>query len=88
MKKFDKKIPQLRGLSGFWGYATVKLPGTADGWLYTISNNLHLVNQAGEDIDSGVPVKESLVTEGEDGSRDYAGFYDLERIRNYINERG
>ncbi len=70
------------------GSCSVQYCGMADGWLYTISNNIHLVNQAGEDIDSGVPVKENLVTEGENGSRDYSGFYDLDRIRNCINERG
>ena len=66
------------------GSCSVQYCSTADGWLYTISNNIHLVNQAGEDIDSGVPVKESLVTEGEDGSRDYSKFHDLDYIRDCI----
>ena len=68
------------------GSCSVQYCGTADGWLYTISNNIHLVNQEGEDIDSGVPVEEKLVTESEDGSRDYSEFYDLDRIRDCMNE--
>ena len=68
------------------GSCSVQYCGTADGWLYTISNNIHLVNQEGEDLDSGVPVEEKLVTESEDGSRDYSEFYDLDRIRDCMNE--
>ena len=83
----DREITILGEQSG-GGSCSVQYCGMADGWLYTISNNIHLVNQAGEDIDSGVPVKEKLVTEGEDGSRNYSGFYDLDHIRNCINERG
>ena len=83
----DRGITILGEHSG-GGSCSVQYCGTADGWLYTISNNIHLVNQAGEDIDSGVPVKEKLVTEGEDGRRDYSGFYDPDRIRDCINERG
>lgn len=66
------------------GSCSVQYCGTADGWVYSISNNIHLINKAGEDIDSGVPVKEKLVVEGEDGSRDYSGFYDLEHLRESI----
>jgi len=66
------------------GSCSVQYCSTADGWLYTISNNIHLINKAGEDIDCGVPVKEILVNEDENGSRDYSGFYDPEHIREYI----
>lgn len=66
------------------GSCSVQYCGTADGWLYTISNNIHLINKAGEDIDSGVPVKESLVKEGENGSCDYSALYDPEHIRECI----
>ena len=37
-------------------------------------------------FDFGVPVEEKLVTEREDGSRDYSEFYDLDRIRDCMNE--
>jgi len=83
----DRGIPVLGEQSG-GGSCSVQYCSTADGWLYTISNNIHLVNQAGEDIDSGVPVKENLVTEAADGSRDYSKFYNLDDIRKCFGEAG
>ncbi len=79
----DKGIPVLGERSG-GGSCSVQTNSTADGWLYTISNNIHLINAAGEDIDAGVPVSTELVTTGEDGTRDYSAFYDFDRIRECI----
>ena len=76
----DKGIRILGERSG-GGSCSVQSNGTADGWIYTISNNIHLINAAGEDIDAGVPVTVELVTEAEDGTPDYSGFYDFDRIR-------
>ena len=55
-----------------------------DDFWDTISNNIHLINAAGEDIDAGVPVLAELVTVSEDGTRDYSAFYDFDRIRECI----
>ena len=54
---------------------------TAEGWSYSISCNIHLINAAGEDIDAGVPVSTELVAASDDGTRDYSAFYDFDRIR-------
>ena len=79
----DKGIPVLGERSG-GGSCSVQSNSTADGWIYTISNNIHLINAAGEDIDAGVPVRAELVTVSEDGTRDYSAFYDFGRIRECI----
>lgn len=79
----DKGIPVLGERSG-GGSCSVQGNGTAEGWSYTISNNIHLINAAGEDIDAGVPVRAELVTVSEDGTRDYSAFYDFDRIREQI----
>ena len=76
----DKGIRILGERSG-GGSCSVQSNSTADGWIYTISNNIHLINAAGEDIDAGVPVRAELVTVSEDGIRDYSAFYDFDRIR-------
>ena len=76
----DKGIPVLGERSG-GGSCSVQGNATAEGWSYTISNNIHLINAAGEDIDAGVPVRAELVTVSEDGTRDYSAFYDFDRIR-------
>lgn len=76
----DKGIPVLGERSG-GGSCSVQGNGTAEGWSYTISNNIHLINAAGEDIDAGVPVRAELVTVSDDGTRDYSAFYDIDRIR-------
>ena len=57
---------------------------TAESWSYTISNNIHLINAAGEDIDAGVPVVAELVAVSDDGTRDYSAFYNFDRIREQI----
>ena len=79
----DRGIPVLGERSG-GGSCSVQGNGTAEGWSYTISNNIHLINAAGEDIDAGVPVRAELVTVSEDGTRDYSAFYDFDRIRECI----
>ena len=79
----DRGIPVLGERSG-GGSCSVQGNGTAEGWSYTISNNIHLINAAGEDIDAGVPVRAGLVTVSEDGTRDYSAFYDFDRIRESI----
>ena len=79
----DKGIPILGERSG-GGSCSVQSNSTADGWLYTISNNIHLINKAGEDIDAGVSVSAELVTTGDDGTRDYSAFYDFDRLRECI----
>ena len=79
----DKGVRILGERSG-GGSCSVQSNSTADGWIYAISNNIHLINAAGEDIDAGVPVSAELVTVGEDGTRDYSAFYDFERIREGI----
>ena len=79
----DKGIPVLGERSG-GGSCSVQGNATAEGWSYTISNNIHLINAAGEDIDAGVPVRAELVTVSEDGTRDYSAFYDFDRIREQI----
>ena len=66
------------------GSCSVQSNSTADGWIYSISNNIHLINAAGEDIDAGVPVVAELVTQADDGTRNYSAFYDFGRIREYI----
>ena len=76
----DKGVPILGERSG-GGSCSVQINGTADGWIYSISNNIHLINAAGEDIDAGVPVRAELVTVSDDGTRDYSAFYDFDRIR-------
>ena len=76
----DKGIPVLGERSG-GGSCSVQGNGTAEGWSYTISNNIHLINAAGEDIDAGVPVRAELVTVSDNGTRDYSAFYDFDRIR-------
>ena len=76
----DKGIPILGERSG-GGSCSVQSNATAEGWSYTISNNIHLINAAGEDIDAGVPVSVELVTEAADGTRDYSAFYDFDLIR-------
>ena len=80
----DRGIPVLGERSG-GGSCSVQGNGTAEGWSYTISNNIHLINAAGEDIDAGVPVRAELVTVSEDGTRDYSAFYDIDRIREQIH---
>ena len=80
----DRGIPVLGERSG-GGSCSVQGNGTADGWSYTVSNNIHLINAAGEDIDAGVPVRAELVTAAEDGTRDYSAFYDFDRIREQIH---
>ena len=79
----DKGIPVLGERSG-GGSCSVQGNSTAEGWSYTISNNIHLINAAGEDIDAGVPVVAELVTVSDDGTRDYSAFYDIDRIRECI----
>lgn len=79
----DKGIPILGERSG-GGSCSVQSNSTADGWLYTISNNIHLINAAGEDIDAGVPVSAELMMAGDDGTRDYSAFYDFDRLRECI----
>lgn len=79
----DRGIPVLGERSG-GGSCSVQGNATAEGWSYTISNNIHLINAAGEDIDAGVPVRAELVTVSEDGTRDYSAFYDIDRIREQI----
>ena len=79
----DKGIPVLGERSG-GGSCSVQSNSTAEGWLYTISNNIHLINKDGEDIDAGVPVSAELVTTGDDGTRDYSAFYDFDRLRECI----
>ena len=79
----DKGIPVLGERSG-GGSCSVQGNVTAEGWSYTISNNIHLINAAGEDIDAGVPVSAELVTVSDDGTRDYSAFYDFDRIREQI----
>ena len=79
----EKGIPILGERSG-GGSCSVQSNATADGWTYTISNNIHLINASGEDIDAGVPVWAELVTEKSDGTRDYSAFYDFDRIRECI----
>ena len=79
----DRGIHVLGERSG-GGSCSVQGNGTAEGWSYTISNNIHLINAAGEDIDAGVPVRAELVTVSEDGTRDYSAFYDFDRIRESI----
>jgi hypothetical protein len=79
----DRGISVLGERSG-GGSCSVQGNGTAEGWSYTISNNIHLINAAGVDIDAGVPVAAELVTVSEDGTRDYSAFYDFDRIRECI----
>ena len=79
----DRGIPVLGERSG-GGSCSVQSNATAEGWIYSISNNIHLINAAGEDIDAGVPVIAELVTVSDDGTRDYSGFYDFDRIREHI----
>jgi hypothetical protein len=79
----DRGIPVLGERSG-GGSCSVQGNGTAEGWSYTISNNIHLINAAGEDIDAGVPVRAELVTVSDGGTRDYSAFYDINRIREQI----
>ena len=55
-----------------------------EGWIYTISNNIHLINAAGEDINAGVPVFAELVPETENGTRNYSAFHDFDRIREQV----
>ena len=76
----DKDIRILGERSG-GGSCSVQSNSTAEGWLYTISNNIHLINKAGEDIDAGVPVSMELVTVADDGTRDYSAYYDFDRLR-------
>ncbi len=79
----DKGIRILGERSG-GGSCSVQGNSTADGWSYSISSNIHLINASGEDIDAGVPVSVELVVKGEDGVRDYSAFYDFDRIRECI----
>ena len=76
----DRGIPVLGERSG-GGSCSVQGNATAEGWTYTISNNIHLINAAGEDIDAGVPVREELVAVSGDGILDYSAFYNFDRIR-------
>ena len=76
----DKGIRILGERSG-GGSCSVQSNSTAEGWLYTISNNIHLINKTGEDIDAGVPVSMELVTVADDGTRDYSAYYDFDRLR-------
>ena len=46
----DKGVRILGKRSG-GGSCSVQSNSTADGWIYAISNNIHLINAAGEDID-------------------------------------
>ena len=76
----DRGIPILGERSG-GGSCSVQGNDTAEGWSYSISCNIHLINAAGEDIDAGVPVSTELVAASDDGTRDFSAFYDFDRIR-------
>ena len=77
----DAGIVMLGKRSG-GGSCALQYNSTADGWFYSISGSIHLINAAGEDIDSGVPVKEGLMKEGEE--KDYSVYYDFDRIRSCL----
>lgn len=62
------------------GTCAVLQRATADGVIYAISSYARFVNKDMKTVDDGVPVDVSFVSKAADGSVNYSGFYDIDRM--------
>lgn len=68
------------------GTCAIQMMSDACGYSFQISSYMgHLVNDAGESIDSGIPVDVELLKYDDDGKEDYSGFYDFDAMREAMN---
>lgn len=68
------------------GTCAIQMMSDANGYSYQISSYMgHLVNDAGESIDGGVPVDVELLRHDDEGKEDYSGFYDFDVMREAVN---
>lgn len=76
----------LMGCRSGGGSCAVQKMCAADGFGYQLSSHHgRLINAAGENIDSGVPVDVELLKINEDGTEDYSAFYDIDLLSREIS---
>ena len=82
----DAGVPVFGEISG-GGTCMVRSLALPEGPVFMISSPFAvMVNWDGDMIENGIPVDSYLVTESEDGSLDYTGLFDIDKLSGLMSE--